>query len=321
MNDCPVIVCAADNRYAMPLAVMLRSLAENLKRYPQVSVWVLDGGVSRRNKRRVAASLPDGKVKLHWVRPSHQKLKNVPVFGHVSICTYYRLLMGELLPSALSKVVYLDVDTLVLGDIGELWDKTVSPNVVLAFAEEGCKVSDPYGLSMYRELGMNPDELYFNAGVLLIDLDLWRRGNLGAECLAFIDKYATLINFWDQDALNGVLVSRWGGFDKKWNSRVHHEWAKDQFSREVGGMAVIHFASSVKPWMYGAKHAAEALYYSWLDKTVWAGWRPKKPLVNWSAIRRSVGNKYWYGKWFRKMPLVGRLWAMRGKWHASDAEL
>ncbi len=309
-SDIPVIVCAADDRYAMPLAVMLRSLADNLVRYPAVIVWVLDGRISRFNKRRIAASLPVGKVVLNWVRPSHRQLRGVPVFGHVSICTYYRLLMGRLLPPSVEKIIYLDVDTLVLGDIGELWDKAIEPHAVLAYAEEGCKVSDPSGLSMYRELGLHPDARYFNAGILLINLTLWRQEDFGAQCLAFIEKYSPYIQFWDQDAMNGVLAHRWGPLDKRWNSRVHHLWRKDQLSREFGNMAIMHFASSIKPWMYGAHHAAEDLYMSWIDKTAWVGWRPRKALVKWVAVKRAFGNKYWYGKWIRKIPLLGACWTL-----------
>jgi len=317
MSDTPIIVCAADNRYAMPLATMLRSLVDNLRKYPAVQVWVMDGGVSWRNKRRVAQSLPKGRVDLHWIQPSHKRLKKAPVFGHVSICTYYRLVMGELLPPSIRKVIYLDVDTLVLGDIGELWDVELNTNTVAAVPHMGMKVSDPYGLAMYKELDLAPDTPYFNAGVLLIDLAQWRERGVGSLAFEFVGKYGAQLRFWDQDVLNGVLARTWCPLDAKWNVCVSHLWRSD--AEEVAGdakkMSVVHFASSIKPWNYGVGHPAEALFYRWMDQTVWAGWRPVRPKVDWKGVKKNLANKHWYGQCIRGIPGVGHLWDVLMRWY------
>ncbi len=316
-NHVPVVVCAADNRYAMPLAVMLRSMADNLVSYPKISVWILDGGISCRNKRRIMASLPREKVELNWVRPSHRQLKGVPVFGHVSICTYYRLLMADLLPVDIHKAVYLDVDTLVLGDIGELWDVPLEGNSVLAVAEEGGKVSDAYGLAMYHELGLAPDTPYFNAGILVADIVLWRKKELSSGISIFVKKYGHKLNFWDQDILNGVFAGSWRGLDPKWNVVIHHLHEKREAVRKREGAAIIHFASSIKPWTYGAKHPLVQEYLSELGKTAWREWQPRRPLINWEVIRCCLKDKHWYGKLMRQIPLAGRVWSLLARWRKS----
>lgn len=306
----PVMVCAADNRYAMPLAVMLRSMADHLVSYPRVSVWVLDGGISWLRKRRVVASLPQGKVELQWVRPSHRRLKGVPVFGHVSICTYYRLLIGELLPNSITKVIYLDVDTLVQGDIGELWDVEMKSTTLAAVPHSDMNVSAPYGLAMYKELGLSPDTPYFNAGVLLIDLVRWRTLDMQRLASKFVEQYGTLLNFWDQDVLNGVLAGSWGVLSAKWNVCVGHLWKGNVTGlvSNPGETAIIHFASAIKPWDYGSQHPFQDVYFGWIDRTVWRGWRPKRQVVNWKRIRKNVGNRHWYGAWIRRVPGIGLLW-------------
>lgn len=308
IGDIPIVVCAADNNYSMPMAVMLRSMVENLRSYPRISLWILDGGISRRNRRRIQSSVPEGFVEFNWIRPSRRELKGFPVSGHTSICAYYRLLMAELLPRTIHKAIYLDADILVLGDIGELWNMDPGVHSILAFAEQGRKVSDACALSMYAELGLSSDAPYFNSGILVVNLDLWRRKKLFRVFTMFIEKYANMLNFWDQDVLNGVLAHAWGRLDEKWNSRVHNLWEKDRLDREIEGMAIIHFASSVKPWTFGAHHAAESLYFQWVDKTAWVGWRPVKPWVDWVAVGRSLRNKHWYGQWIRRIPVIGGGW-------------
>ena len=67
MPDNPLVVCAADDRYAVPLTVMLCSMGDHLGADRTATVWVMDGGISRRNKRRIVNSLPDNRIQIHWM--------------------------------------------------------------------------------------------------------------------------------------------------------------------------------------------------------------------------------------------------------------
>lgn len=312
----PIIVCAADDRYAIPLTVMLRSLAQNLRLYSGATVWIFDGGISSRNKERIQASLPSGVLELHWVRPSHRQLRGVPVTGHVSICTYYRLLISDLLPSSLRKVIYLDVDVVVLGDIGELWNQELNSVAIGAVPEAGFTVADPSGLAMYKELGLRPDAVIFNAGVLLCNLDIWRQMHAGSQIVTFIKRYAGQLKYWDQDILNGVFCNSWVAIDNKWNFLVNHEWQGDITSlvEDKQRVSIIHFASAFKPWTYNKNHPATGFYLSFVDATKWTGWRPTKPRLTLKAIRNNLSNKYWYGRWMRKITIIGPIWVRCAEW-------
>jgi lipopolysaccharide biosynthesis glycosyltransferase len=318
----PIIVCAADNRYAVPLAVMLRSMVENMKRYPVVQVWVLDGGISWLSKRRILKGLPGGKVMVQWIKPSNRMLKGVPVSGHVSICTYYRLVMTELLPRSVDKVIYLDVDTIILGDIGELWDVELGENALMAVAQEGQKVSDPYGLAMYQELGLAPDAPYFNAGVLLVNVDRWRAMEFSRLAANFVGKYKSMLHFWDQDILNGVLSGAWSPLAAKWNVGISQLWRGDIMGmlQDPGKISVMHFASAIKPWDYGVEHTAREMYFQWVDHTAWSGWRPVKPIINWKTLRNKLSDRHWYGQMVRTLPGVGGVWGVFREWWKKQQE-
>lgn len=319
--SCPVIVFSADNRYAMPLAVAMRSISISLRMYDKVDVWVLDGGVSKRNKARIRASVPVDKVNIQWLTIPKGLLSDAPVFGHVSRSAYYRLAIADLLPVEIEKTIYLDVDLVVLGDIGELWKTDMGDFVLLASQEPNCKISDPGGLGMHKELNIDGDMPYFNSGVLLINLKLWRERHYTVKAAEFLRLYGSKIQFWDQDVLNAISAGEHGDLPEIWNYRLDQTWLGDLDSlcsidraRSRLGVRLVHFASAVKPWQYGISHPATQLYFSLLDETQWRGWRPEPVLIDWGHIQRTVLYKHWYGKWMRKIPVVGYAWSQFSKW-------
>ena len=300
-SDTPVVLCAADNRYSMPLAVMLRSLADNLAEGGSVAVWVLHGGMSLRNRWRITRFLPSNTISVHWVRVNKALLSTMPVFGHVSLATYFRLLMPYVLPREIHKAIYLDVDLVVKGDINEFWqEKSITRYSLMAIEEP--KWSSHESRDHRVELGMNPDNMYFNAGVLLVNLDEWRRLDIPNLVMKFLNDKKAIIKWHDQDGLNAVLEGQWGRIGVEWNTRVDpHSPVSDPLGL-LTKAKIIHYASAVKPWSYFARNPDVQLFYQYLDRTAWKGWRPRRP---W---RMTIGNRYWYGGMVRRLPVVGAFW-------------
>jgi len=309
----PVIVCSADNRYAIPLAVMLRSLAEHLAQGRMATVWVLDGGISRWNKRKIIKSLPPRRLELHWVAVDTALLVDMPVSGHVSLATYYRMLLGSALPESIEKVIYLDVDIIVLSDISELWQVPMNGYVVCAVSEPHQQAGEMLDPGLMKGVGLEPNSAYFNAGVMMIDLVKWRQANLFERACGFVRQFGNLLRSWDQDILNCLLMNEWGPLEEKWNRHVDQLIKLDERDfdayRKTGGC--IHFASAIKPWTWWANHPARGLYFEWVDLTTWKGWRPRPPL------RNTIGNRHWYGALMRKMPVVGALWRRLINWRKT----
>ncbi|MEC4985056.1 MAG: glycosyltransferase family 8 protein [Oscillatoria sp. PMC 1068.18] len=290
----PSIVCAADDRYAMPLTVAVRSVLANLKSYPQVKLFLIDGGISPENKEKFLQSLNPEQIELHWLQPDQSKLTKMKVKGHVSLASYYRLLIPELLPGSLQKVIYLDSDLVVNADIGKLWNIDVGDYYLLAVQDLGVPyVGCPVGLLNYQELGYPADYKYFNAGVLVINLQKWREENIGKKVINYIQENLEFVRWWDQDGLNAVLAGKWGELDYKWNQQPpiygygEPSWKpsplKKELSEEVcqdiiDNPYIVHYVTSRKPWRYDSLHPRRDLFFHYLDMTAWAGWRPEKPV-------------------------------------------
>jgi lipopolysaccharide biosynthesis glycosyltransferase len=138
------------------------------------------------------------------------------------VCTYQKLTLGDWLPGDVQRVVWLDCDLLVLGDLGELWDKQIGSRTALAVQDQRVPlVSSRFGVAGCRDLGLSTEAKYFNAGVMLVDLAAWRGDEVGVKAREYLLNYADRVYFWDQEALNAVLAGKWGEMDLQW----YWQWA------------------------------------------------------------------------------------------------
>ncbi len=302
-----LLVSAADERYAMPLAVMLKSAERGLRPGVELRAHVIDGGLRAGSRARIARTLDPERTTLEWIRPDPTRLSGVPVFGHVSLSTYYRLLIPDLLPPEAERAVYVDADCIVLGDLAELGERDFGGCPLMAVPEGEMRVSSPDGIPAYRELGLPPDARCLNGGVLVLDLAAWRRAAISGRILEYLRTHRERVRFWDQDGLNAVLATRWVELERRWNYRVDCASpcalpAAEALAAIRRDAAIVHFASATKPWHYFADHPGRQLFLEHLQRTDWAGWSPRPPL-------RALRNPHFWGARLRRVPLLGRLWA------------
>src|SRR5262249_35007370 len=115
------LVCAADDRYAMPLAAALRSAQDALAAGRALRAWVLDGGLRERSRAPLRRSLDPGRVELRFVTPDARIFERARVMpGRITTATYFRLLVPLLLPVETRRAIYLDADLVVRADLGGL---------------------------------------------------------------------------------------------------------------------------------------------------------------------------------------------------------
>ena len=288
------VVCAADDNYAMPLAVMARSILANLAEDKKLLLFVIDGGIEEHNKQKIVNSLDPNRCDVKWLHPqTDELLKKVTISGHMSIVTYYRLLIPELISDEVEKVIYLDCDLIVNQDLNELWKLDLEEKYLFAVPE----IRFPFiaqVLPNFDELNIPSDSKYFNAGVLLINLQKWRTDQIGLKAIQYIEKNIEHIRFWDQDGLNAVVAEKWGELEPKWNQTpfIHDysSWKDSPFEEEpfknaVNNPCIIHFASKFKPWnTYQYRERDKKLFHKYLDMTAWAGMR----FTLWTAIYKKL---------------------------------
>lgn len=248
------VVFAANRAYVPYFSAALVSLRDNLDPAVSLHVTLLTRDVVPTDVGWPNRLGGDALVCFEPVIGSGIRLPIRPT-DHLTIETYYRLFLDSAFDGSVSRVVYLDSDLVVLGDLAALARVPLEGKTVAAALD--LHVRDwSRGCAPLRSVPHAAGVPYFNAGVLLIDLAAWRARRVRERALEFLEVNADRIQFWDQDALNSALVGDWVALDPRWN-RMSHYWAQREagslpFSAAVNASLadpyVVHFASGIKPW-------------------------------------------------------------------------
>jgi lipopolysaccharide biosynthesis glycosyltransferase len=252
------VAAACNASYALALATMLASLTSNLGQSRIAHVYILQRDINDDLKKKIGDSINSERIKLCWINIDDGRLaslKNtIRRFDTVSLESYYRLLLPEMLPPNLDKVIYLDCDLVVTRDLGELWDLDVEGTYLLASPEllpTSRFVSSSNGIRLYRGLRLPDDLKFFNSGVMVINLRHWRDNYLFLRALIYILEAGQDLRWHDQEALNAVLAGEWRELDPTWNVTMHifgRTLKPDLVPDLKNDPFIVHFNSAIKPW-------------------------------------------------------------------------
>ncbi len=285
MNREPIVIgCAIDQAFVKPLAAMVHSILASSPGGRPIHLFVLNNAVNDADKRRLEEAWGHARVTVTWIALDVRPLADLPVWGRMNVITYARLLIGDVLPPSVDRVLWLDGDLIVTRDIDELWSLEIGGGILSAVQDMTVPYAgSDFGIAPYKMLGLPALAPYFNAGVMLIDLAAWRRDTIREQALAYLRTHSHAIALWDQEALNVAVRGRWTAIDPRWNViasvsgrrffRPRH-LDDDQYQRAGADPWILHFAGTWKPWVLAESNAFRARYFAHLDATPWAGWRP-----------------------------------------------
>lgn len=276
-GDEPIhVLFCADRDYLQHTAVAAVSLLES-SRSRRVCIHLATCERDADADGRFAESLApysNASIHIHRVEPSI--FSECFVSRHLTRAAYIRFLAADLLPNSASRAIYLDSDLVVLDDIGGLWAVDLGGRAAGAVAElnwDGASAQD-----RLRDLGLASDQPYFNSGVLIIDLDRWRRDQIRKRLFDYVAPSGSKLLFHDQDALNVVLQNDVRILDRRWNVQAMMYgrtvrktfpdfWRESAEARRRPG--VIHYTTKDKPWSFRAPVRKRHLYFRYLKKTAW----------------------------------------------------
>lgn len=273
------VVTTADVGFGKQLAVLLRSI-ERTHDVGSVYVWV----IAPEGTRSEIGPLPMDRF-LRWVLPPIGDGEGWRLPPQFCAPTFHRLGLGTVLPGYVQRVIYLDADTVVKSSLLPLWELDLGNRVLAAVRDVGVPwVGAPGGLK-FRELELAPSLPYFNAGVMLVDLDAWRRLKVGDEAVAVLLKVP--VNLADQCALNAAVAGDWMHLEPRWNLQARYfeeSFAPvvhrlEDLDRSVADPVIIHFSTTLigRPWAITCNHPLKGEWFDLLDETTYAGWRPTRP--------------------------------------------
>lgn len=183
-------------------------------------------------------------------------LAGLQASGRFPLSIYFRFLLPELLQDE-ERVLYLDCDILVRENIGEFYNTDLTDYACAAIEDQrGDDVTIHNRIYMYSK--------YFNSGVLLMNLDYWRRHDVANQLITYLRTYPERCWFPDQDALNAVLEGKVKFMDYRYNLQgemLSHrcylllsatKW--QALDEAISNPAVIHFTDINKPWHKECRH-------------------------------------------------------------------
>jgi lipopolysaccharide biosynthesis glycosyltransferase len=282
------IAAGGDDKFVLPLSVTLFSALTHLRQDVGVDLFIIDGGMKPGSIDRLRSVLQpfSSRATIHIIAPRLDVLQRRPLpLGRHGAMTYLRLLLPDSLPPGVERVLYLDSDLLIRHSLDELWNEVAWETAIAGVPDfSGPLVSSYTALPNWEELGLPPEAPYINAGVLAMNLRLWRSNNYSEAILEHNAKYRGLNRYADQDGINAVLCCSCQALDLKWNVPAYLEFDRlyerlDSSSSKgrvkanprelIEHGSILHFIGSRKPWGLGLASRTQDEWLTCMKSTGW----------------------------------------------------
>lgn len=211
--------------------------------------------------------------------------------------TFYRLIAAKYLEEFEQHVLYLDADTLCMGALDVFCEsENFSKKIFWACLDSGEWLRDHK-----KSLGMKPENNYFNAGVMYINLKEWNQVEASERMVELLQvKHFSLL---DQDAINVILSDEGGILPVRYNQ--FYKKNKVDNIKIPDDTVIVHFAGAIKPWQYWCNHPIKLKWEEIKNSSEWKGYQYK--IKNYQENRimarklrkegRGLLALKWYGKY------------------------
>ena len=253
-NKIPIFF-AVDDEYIPFLAVALQSLVENSKKENYYLIKILYTNITDENQEKIKKYESEN-INIEFVCLSYyiNKVKDkLYTRDYYSKTTYFRLFIPDLYPQ-FDKVLYLDSDIVILSDIADLYNVDMGDNLLAAVPDDVIQTIEVFREYAEKVVGVATYKNYFNAGILLMNLDELRKFNFQEKFLYLLEKVKFSVAQ-DQDYLNRLCKGRVKLLENTWDRMPI---GGDIINRDE--LHLIHYNLAFKPW-----HFEDILYkeYFW----------------------------------------------------------
>lgn len=202
------IAFVSDNNYAQHTGVLLTSILENSSDPSDIHIYYIHWDLSLENKMKFEYIKKKYNTNISYIKGKKKMFEGYFERFHINSVTYNKFILGDLLPSNIEKVLYLDSDMIVTSDLLELELINLNGNVLAAVCDENKTFAQNIG---------KLEEEYFNSGLMYIDLKMLRKKEVSTKCIDFVNSELNKFQTCDQDALNFTIQNEWVKLPNKWN--------------------------------------------------------------------------------------------------------
>ncbi len=262
------ICYSADNNYIEQLCVSIVSILKNSSDDESFNFFILNSGIDKQNRQKIDSLKLIKDFNLEFITVSPEEFKNCKLLSekemtnyHVTLPTYFRYKIGSIFKD-ISKILYIDCDIIVKKSLSPLFKIDLKDNF---FA----MVPDAESQKEAERLGLKK---YFNAGVMLMNLDLWRQEDLETKLFDYSKNNQKTILWQDQDVINIVCGGRIKELKNDWNFQffLYDFTTYSELVKKFKDVSILHLAGRFKPWIEPFEHPVFEEYYYYLSFTPWA---------------------------------------------------
>jgi len=263
----PINICMSfDDRYYAHASATIESIVDNAHPKQKINFHILCDKNLTDEKRTLLKTNIKSNISIDFVEIDPELFVSVPLNrSYISLNTYYRLVIHKVLPSV-NKVIYLDSDMICLDDIAKLWLEPLEGKCIGASLDEG-------GVLQSRRLLLGADNNYFNAGMIVFDLQRIREKYEDVFIDYMINFYINNreISLQDQDILNITFKNETKILPLKWNvnsrmftaNDLERKYSPNQESEAVQDIGILHFTDRRKPWTLTCVHPLKDYYWGY----------------------------------------------------------
>lgn len=301
------IALCFDKNFAMQAAVTIASISIN-NHDDNVAFHLLSDNLDDKLRQRIRFSLKSPHHKVIFYEIDRDLLEDCPVNNDLicpSLAKYYRLLLPQLLPQEIKRVLYLDCDIIVTQRLRHLFDMDMQGKAVGVVTDQ-----KPYIIDNYNRLQLDLEDGYFNSGVILFNLTKWRKENYVPRIFSFIKENQEKLVWEDQDAMNKIFAKDKIWLPIKYNLQQAMMYVQtwmlwrdyENLNKALLHPVCIHFCGA-KPWYKDCEHPYAEIWLYYLSVTYWSSYQ----LIDIGTYKRlktriSKKIKFWIGvdRWNRQ---------------------
>ncbi|MDR1433276.1 MAG: hypothetical protein LBI61_02990 [Puniceicoccales bacterium] len=252
------IAFSFDDKFADVFCVAACSAAKNTA--SNLAIYIVDCGISDENKEKILR-LREKCPSITGVKIGAPKridvLEKFHMASHFSPAVFYRLAIPKVFPE-LERVIYVDCDVVVDGDIVELWREDLASRPFGAIEEEGNFFNPKMRMQKVKTLSMPAENHYYNSGVLLIDCSKFEESRIFERVIECVRCTKIFLPCTEQDAMNICLKNdEHMPLSPRYNFCPSAPLARKTFRRNRN-VVIVHY-SMCKPWLTNERILA-ALY-------------------------------------------------------------
>ena len=264
------ILLAINNNYVEQTITLLSSIKENHTR-DKINIFILNKDLKQKEKNKIKTRFNNTNIYIRFITINDNEINNFPVLEkRYPVEIYFRLFATKYLPKNIDRILYMDVDTIVINPLEDFYNMDFDGNLFIGATH----VNNFFKKFNQLRLKLPRNSDYINSGVLLMNLKQLRDVDIENDVKQYIKNNKGKLLLPDQDLLNALYgnriklvsylkynlgdktIKQYNRFNKE---KIDIDWIKKN-------TVIIHYYGRNKPWNKNYKGMLESFYNYYLKQ-------------------------------------------------------